>query len=156
VDASAELEALKEVCRLQERFAAGAKLFAVSFQAAPNLAEDMKKGYRFVAACFAVGAAVGKGRDAIKLDEAGRASLRLQALDWLYADLAHWTEQAASDRPADRALVQQKLKHWQREPDLAPIRDKDALAKLPAEERASWEKLWANVAGILKKVGETK
>ena len=41
--------------------------------------------------------------------------------------------------------------HWQEDRDLAGVRDKDALAKLPAEERAAWEKLWADVAALLKK-----
>jgi hypothetical protein len=40
---------------------------------------------------------------------------------------------------------------WQEKRDLAGVRDKDALAKLPAEERAAWEKLWADVAAVLKK-----
>ena len=36
------------------------------------------------------------------------------------------------------------------------VRDKDELAKLPAEERAAWEKLWAEVAEVLKKASEAK
>jgi hypothetical protein len=29
------------------------------------------------------------------------------------------------------------------------VRDKEALAGLPAEERAEWEKLWSEVADLL-------
>jgi hypothetical protein len=52
--------------------------------------------------------------------------------------------------------VQQTLKHWQEDTDLIAIRDKDALAKLPAEERDGWQKLWAEVLDLLQKAGETK
>jgi hypothetical protein len=42
------------------------------------------------------------------------------------------------------------LRHWQQDPDLAGLRDEAALAKLPAEERAACEKLWADVVSLLK------
>ena len=42
------------------------------------------------------------------------------------------------------------MTHWQQDGDLARIRDKEVLAKLPAEERAACEKLWADVATLLK------
>ena len=44
-----------------------------------------------------------------------------------------------------------KLRHWQKESDLTSIRDAAALPKLPAEERAACELLWADVAALLKK-----
>jgi hypothetical protein len=40
---------------------------------------------------------------------------------------------------------------WQNGPDLAGIRHAAALAKLPAEEHAACEQLWADVAAFLKK-----
>jgi hypothetical protein len=58
-----------------------------------------------------------------------------------------------SGKPADRAAVQQALRHWQEDSDLAGIRDAAALAKLPAEERTACEKLWADVAALLQKTG---
>jgi hypothetical protein len=54
-------------------------------------------------------------------------------------------------KPADRAAFQQAMRHWQRDSDVAGIRDAAALAKLPPEERAACEKLWADVAALLKK-----
>jgi hypothetical protein len=39
---------------------------------------------------------------------------------------------------------------WRKGPDLAGVRDKEALAKLPAEERAACEKFWADVT-LLKR-----
>jgi hypothetical protein len=47
--------------------------------------------------------------------------------------------------------VQQVLRHWQKDSDLAGIRDKAALAKLPAQEEKACSQLWADVAALLKK-----
>ena len=58
--------------------------------------------------------------------------------------------QRATAPQSDRAAVQQQIKHWQQDRDLAGVRDKDALAKLPSPERAAWEKLWADVAMLFK------
>jgi hypothetical protein len=39
----------------------------------------------------------------------------------------------------------QRLQQWLEDPDLAGVRDKPALVKLPREERAEWETFWADV-----------
>ena len=44
-----------------------------------------------------------------------------------------------------------ELRHWQEDSDLAGVRDKDALAKLPSDEQDAWRKLWADVDALLKK-----
>jgi hypothetical protein len=98
--------------------------------------------------------AAGQAKDAAKLDDEERPRLRKQALDWLRADLAAWIKLIARGPPTDRVAVQQKLKHWQMDSDLAGIRDATALAKLVAEDRAACEKLWADVAALLKKANE--
>jgi hypothetical protein len=36
------------------------------------------------------------------------------------------------------------------------LREKDAVAKLPADEREACEKLWTDVAELLKKASEVK
>jgi len=46
------------------------------------------------------------------------------------------------------------LDHWQKDSDLAGIRDAAALAKLPAEEQKAFTQLWADVAALLKKAEE--
>jgi probable HAF family extracellular repeat protein len=53
-------------------------------------------------------------------------------------------------------FVQQQMSHWQEDSDLAGIRDRDALAKLPAEETAAFTQLWADVAAQLTKLDRTK
>jgi hypothetical protein len=40
--------------------------------------------------------------------------------------------------------------HWQQDSDLAGLRDPDAVARLPADERQACQQLWADVAALLK------
>jgi hypothetical protein len=140
------------VCEARKLNRAAARLYADAFAADPTLAADPKSKHRFNAACFAALAAAGQGEDAGKLADRERARLRKQALDWLRADLIGCTNLLASGSPTDRSFVRDRLEHYgQAKSDLAGIRDRDALAKLPAEERAACEKLWADVAALLKK-----
>ena len=85
-----------------------------------------------------------------------RARLRRQALDWLQDDLAAWTKVAAKRSVPSKAAVRRTLAHWQNDSDLAGVRDKAALAKLPKEEQQAWHKLWADVEALLKKVKAAK
>jgi hypothetical protein len=127
---------------------AAARLYADAFAADPKLADGLKTGHRYNAACSAALAAAGK------LDDKDKARLRQQALDWLRADLALRARQLESGQPAAGAEVRQELKHWQKDTDLAGLRDQGALAKLPAEERAACAKLWADVAALVQKALE--
>jgi hypothetical protein len=52
------------------------------------------------------------------------------------------------------ARIRQMLQDWQKDPDLAGIRDSVAVAKLPAGEQEACKKLWADVAALLKRTGE--
>jgi hypothetical protein len=110
----------------------------------------MQQGHRYNAACAAALAASGQGKDADTLAAQERIRLRQQAIAWLRSDLAYWTKQAQSANPPDRAQARQTLLHWQQDADLAGLRDPEALKKLPAEERAACQKLWADVADLLK------
>ena len=145
---------LAGVCRVKKLHHTATRLYAAAFAADPRLADDPKAGHRYNAACDAALAAAGQGEDAARLDDQAKARLRKQALEWLRADLALRTKQLESGQPADRAVVQRAMRHWQQDSDLAGLRHKDALAKLPPEERATCEKLWADVAALLKKAEE--
>src|SRR5262249_47538772 len=128
-----------------------ARFYAGAFAADPKLAEALRAGHRYDAACYAALAAAGQGADVPKPDGKERARLRGQALGWLRADLVVWQKQADSGLADSRAAAQRPLRHWQQDPDLAGVRGKEALAALPAEERAEWEKLWAEVADLLRR-----
>jgi tetratricopeptide (TPR) repeat protein len=145
-----ELLGLADVCGPKKLHAAATRLYAEAFAADPKLADDLKADHRYNAACYAALAAAGQGEDAAKLDDKEKTRLRKQALDWLRADLAMRSKQLHGSKPADRAAVQQALRHWQQDSDLVGIRDAAALAKLPGAERAVCEQLWADVAALLK------
>jgi tetratricopeptide (TPR) repeat protein len=142
---------LARLCHLKHLNAAAVRFAAAAFTAEPKLADDLQAGHRSNAACCAALAAAGKGKDAAKLDAKERARLRQQSLDWLRADLALRGKQLQSGKPADRAAVQRALRHWQKDSDLAGLRDKEALTKLPAEEQKVCTQLWADVAALRKK-----
>jgi tetratricopeptide (TPR) repeat protein len=140
-----------QMCYHKRMYAAVARFFADAAAASPRLGNDLQGGHRYRAACAAAQAAAGKGEGAGKLDDKERARLRKQALGWLRADLALWDKQIRSWWPGGAAQARAALAHWQKDPDLAGIRDGDALAKLPAEERTACTQLWADVAALLKK-----
>jgi hypothetical protein len=53
-------------------------------------------------------------------------------------------------------VVQRALQHWQKDPHLTRLRDKEALARLPEADCQAWTQLWADVAALLRRVQETK
>jgi hypothetical protein len=78
-----------------------------------------------------------------------RLRWRRQALTWLRADLLVWDERQAAD-PSAGPLVAQTMRHWRSDPDLAGLRDAAQLARLPAEERAACQRLWIDVAALVR------
>jgi serine/threonine protein kinase/tetratricopeptide (TPR) repeat protein len=153
---SGERLGLIEVCNLQRRTVAGARLYADAFAADAKLADDLKASHRYNAACFAALAAAGQGTDADKLDGQERMRLRLQALAWLRSDLDLWSKRWESSQPAERQAMRQTLQHWVRDTDLAGVRDAHALQKLSVEAQAVCRTLWADVAELLKKAGDSQ
>jgi serine/threonine protein kinase/Flp pilus assembly protein TadD len=135
-----------------KQFVPSARLYTESFRVDPKLAEDMKSGNRYNAACAAALAGAGQGKDKPPLDEKDKAYWRKQALDWLRADLAHWTNQAETGEPQAKALVWQKLQRWKADPDLPSICDEAALKALPEDEQKACRALWAEVDALLDKV----
>ncbi len=110
---------------------------------------------RHHAACCAALAAAGQGKDADKLEAAERPRLRRQALDWLRADLAFYARLLEAGKPADHKLVAERMRQWQADKDFRSVRGA-ALDKLPDDERKAWQKLWADVADLLKKATANK
>jgi WD40 repeat protein/Flp pilus assembly protein TadD len=139
--------------RGSQKFAAAARLLAAAIAAEPNLAVDSGTTLRYNAASAAALAGCGQGEDAARLDDAERARLRRQALDWLRADLAAWGQLLEKSRNQTRSLVQQKLRHWQEDPDFNGLRGA-ALVRLPEAERQAWQQLWTDVEQMLKRVSQ--
>jgi tetratricopeptide (TPR) repeat protein len=135
----------------QGKPAEAARFFTEALAAHPKLGEDPEVQVRYNAACAAALAGCGQGKDAAKLDEAERARLRRQALDWLRADLDAWRRLLANQPDQARPRVQQVLRMWQEDSDFNGVRG-DALAKLPEAERRAWQQLWKDVEQMLKRV----
>jgi Flp pilus assembly protein TadD len=149
---AAERLALAQLCQQHKQlYAASARFYAEAFVEQPRLGDDLQAGHRYNAACAAALAGGGQGRDADRLDDQGRARLRRQARDWLRADLAAWTDAVDKAPPQGRPVVRDTLRHWQKDPDLAGLRDPGALARLPEAERQACRKLWADVEALLRK-----
>jgi tetratricopeptide (TPR) repeat protein/serine/threonine protein kinase len=142
---------LAGVCHAKGFHHAAVGLYGAVFSADPKLANWLPAQPRYNAACSAALAAAGQGEDAAKLDDAAKAKLRGQALNWLTADLAALTRLFDSGPPQARSFIVQTLNHWQKDADLAGIRDAAGLAKLSADERKAWSQLWSNAAALLQR-----
>jgi serine/threonine-protein kinase len=105
-------------------------------------ADEPRNQLRYCAACFAVNCADGLGTGTPPPAE--RPACRKQALEFLTADLATLGKLADTER----ALVHAGMRHWLADSDLASVRDPEALQRLPTQERAAWEKLWAGVRDL--------
>ncbi len=92
----------------------------------------------------------GKGGDAARLDDQHRARWRMQALQWLRADLTGQRKLLEGDPERARVKVPEALRLWKRNVDYADLREPAALAKLPGGERQAWEQLWADVEALLQ------
>jgi serine/threonine protein kinase/tetratricopeptide (TPR) repeat protein len=152
---NAERFEFARLCLCKKRYATAARLLADAFAAEPNLADDLKAGHRYTAACCAALAGCGQGQGVPEAGGPERARWRRQALTWLRADLALRLGQLASGTPAGRAEGRRALRHWQQDTGLAGLRDAAALAALPADEQPACRQLWADVEALLATARDT-
>src|SRR5581483_3107864 len=134
---AAETLELASLCQLpcKRLHATAAHLYADAFTAQPQFAADLESFHRYNAACSAALAAAGQAEDAKLLPDKVTNKLRRQALQWLRADLALYAGMAKRDDPKAKAFVRERMQHWQKDPDLASVRDPAELQKLPESER---------------------
>jgi hypothetical protein len=78
-----------------------------------------------------------------------KTGLRQEALQWLEADLAA-RARFLQKNPLVAIGIVDDLQHWQKDPDLAEVRDDKELANLAEEERAAWQKFWTQVGTLYK------
>jgi hypothetical protein len=76
------------------------------------------------------------------------------ALGWLRDDLTAYAQLAERNDPTVKQTIQQQLAHWRRDPDLASVRDPQALDRLADNERAAWKALWRDVDDLAKRVAQ--
>jgi hypothetical protein len=51
-------------------------------------------------------------------------------------------------------VARSALRRWLIQPDLAPLRDEEALADLPEGERETWRAFWRNVRAAIQETWE--
>jgi serine/threonine-protein kinase len=141
------------LCRYKKLYSACARFSAEALAANSQLADDLASRHRYNAASYAALAGAGQGNDAGQLGAQARARLRRQSLAWLRADLTLWTRLLRTGQKQARAAVQRQLQRWQRDPDLAGIRDAAWIVNLPAEELRACRQLWADVDQLLNRAG---
>jgi tetratricopeptide (TPR) repeat protein/tRNA A-37 threonylcarbamoyl transferase component Bud32 len=149
-----------ELCKTYRHlYAASARLYEEAFTDQPGLADDASDDritHRYSAACAAALAGCGQGEDAAKLDSKERTRLRQQALTWLRADLAV-SVKSLEDHPAKaRDAVLEQMQSWQKDADLAGVRERSALVLLPEVERQQWHKLWDEVEELRQRLAVHK
>jgi serine/threonine-protein kinase len=133
-----------------------ARLAAAAFAAEPKLAAGFAEQYRYHAARSAALAAAGQAADAQRLPDRVVFALRRDALMWLRGELAFYVEQVKHGGPKLKDAVWQRLASWQKVPDLTSVREKEALDRLDAAERAAWQQFWEEVEGLRKQTAGKK
>jgi tetratricopeptide (TPR) repeat protein len=129
---------------------------ADAFAAEPELADYLQQRQRrYNAAFHAAQAAAGQGEDAGSLSYEVTRLLHNWALGWLRVDLKAYAQLVAEqDNPYVKRMIQQQLANWHRDPNLAPVRDPQALDRLPDDERAAWQALWRDVDELAKQLAK--
>jgi serine/threonine-protein kinase len=152
--APGELVMFGELCKYKHLYATGAALYRDGLKGDPSLASNTKTGVRYLAASCAALAGCSHGERGNRPNEQELAELRQEALAWLRADLDGWA-QLLRDDAGTAAVVARMLTDWQRDRDLAGIRDDETLGRLPENEQKLWRHFWSDVA-VLRQRAATK
>ncbi len=134
----------------RQQYPRAARLFRDALDQDPEQSGDANTQNRYNAACSFVLASEwaksgDRDGDRSRLTDAERIELRQRARDNLRTDLIHWSRVLSEGVPAKSTQVQQTLRHWKIDLDLASVREPEALAKLSEGERKEWLALWTQV-----------
>jgi tetratricopeptide (TPR) repeat protein len=146
---AAERADLAQFCYFLGRYHRSARLFREAFAEEPSLSEDSRLGRRSFAGCAAARAGCGHG-ETPPSGVQERAEWRRKALLCLQAELQGYRDRIGAEGQRVRAFLQA----WLLEPDLACVRNEDALAKLPEAEREAWRAFWRDVRAAIEETWE--
>jgi tetratricopeptide (TPR) repeat protein len=130
----------------KRQYADGLKLYRAAFTKDPEGKSDAEEAHFLHAARAAVALSAS--------NPSQRETLQTEALRWLEKEVARLRASAASKRPDDQFFFRRELDRLRSAPELAPVHDADALAKLPGGERADWQKLWIDVEKLWSNAAE--
>jgi tetratricopeptide (TPR) repeat protein len=140
-----------ELCFVNGHHAPAARLYAEALAAAPRVTEDLPAGHRFNAARAAALAGLRRADDPAEPGEPERERLRNQAREWLRQDLSGWAAKVDSGQSVERLQARRALSPWRDEPDLAGLREPEALDRLSPAERRQWRSLWGEVDVLIQR-----
>jgi tetratricopeptide (TPR) repeat protein/serine/threonine protein kinase len=158
-DLPAAIDAYKKALTIDPKFAYAWNGLARAYNhhndipasmAAAEQAIRLGQGNSYTAACAAALAGSGRGQEIVKLNAEEKAMQRRKARDLLQEDLDLYGKPALEGQVLSLIQIVHRLPHWQKDSDLAGVRDPKELAKLPEDERKHWQKLWADVQEVLK------
>jgi tetratricopeptide (TPR) repeat protein len=115
----------------------------------PNL-ETRKKTHRYCAVRAAVMAAFGQESVEPRPPEADQIKLRLQALSWFKEEFQYVKTSLQDKESKQIKLFLEQVELWRTDRALAPVREPDALAKLPPGEQKAWQALWTEIELTVK------
>jgi eukaryotic-like serine/threonine-protein kinase len=141
-----------ELCFDKNHNATAARLYAKALAASPRLTEDPRAGHRFNAARAAARAGCARGDDVAGQGEPKLKELRNQAREWLRQDLTAWAGMLDTGQIGERLQARRALSPWRDDPDLAGLRDPDALDGLPPAEREEWRSFWGEIEALVRRV----
>jgi len=125
----------------EKRFALATRFIAEGIEADSKLLDNWVEVAHF--AGWAIQASIGQGSDGAGVPLAIRERYRRYALAWIRETI----HRAEGGTGAGVGFYLATVR------DLDPVRDKEQLALLPADERGEWETLWANTSPIIKNRG---
>ena len=118
-----------------------------------HLANDLNSKTCYRAACTAASVGAGRGQDAVGLDESEWLRWRIQARDWLRADLDLSRKLIESNAVGPREFLKHTLRTWLTDPDLEGLRDPAACKGLLPSEQQEFRTLCEDLRILIK---ETK
>jgi tetratricopeptide (TPR) repeat protein len=145
-----EAEALAGFASNRSLHTAATRLWKLALDADPKMGDDRQASPRYDAARTAALAGCGLGNDVPAPDAAAMGKLRAQALEWLKTELGIRAATIGSKSADERVPVVRVFEYWMVDPDLAGVRDPEAIAKLPETERQAWTAFWSGVDSAIK------
>jgi Flp pilus assembly protein TadD len=138
-----------EMCAAKGLNVAATRRYEEIITGNPKLLADRNMALGLRCACTAALAGCGRGQDAAGLSGAERARWRGVALRYLRKELEVWGKEPRV-QGEQRLAAENGVRTWLYDPALGGVREPAALAKLPAEERKEWRRLWADVGKFLQ------
>jgi serine/threonine-protein kinase len=135
--------AYADYLRIRGEYAGAAEAYARAL--GPGSAQGADLPARFQAAMAAARAAGAAGPD---VNAGPRDRWLGLALGWLRDATADWGDRIVRDPVRDLPGIRGALEALRVRGDLAAVRDREGLARLPEGRRVAWEAFWADVAAL--------